>query len=95
MECEHYKDMRKTFESQVLAQIFKELVKRLYRKNKLPYSAKSTMCEKHFQNLYALFKIVRIQISWLLMKPADQDPHCFYPPDGSMLLMEEHLNICS
>ena len=30
-----------------------------------------------FTNLYYLLKTVKIRISWLLMKPADKDLHCF------------------
>ena len=30
-----------------------------------------------FKKLYFLLKIVKIQISWLLKKLADQDPHYF------------------
>ena len=58
MKCEYYKDMRKLLKANFLAQIFKDLVKRLDGKNKFPYSAKSTICEKHFQNLCALLKTV-------------------------------------
>ena len=32
-----------------------------------------------FKTQYPLLKTVKIQISWPLMKPADQDPHCFHP----------------
>ena len=34
-------------------------------------------CIFFFKILYPLIKAVSIQISWLLMKPADLYPHCF------------------
>ena len=38
----------------------------------------SALCAYIFSKcLYFLLKTVKIQISWLLMKPADQQPHCF------------------
>ena len=27
---------------------------------------------------FSILKALQIQISWLLMKPSDQDPHCFH-----------------
>ena len=44
-----------------------------------------------FKILCIFFKTVWTQISWLLMKPADQDPHFVYPQDESILMELHHL----
>ena len=45
--------------------------------NYLIPSKKRTVPVTFSKCFYPLLETVWIQISWLLMKPADQDPHCF------------------
>ena len=40
-----------------------------------------------FIKLYTILKTVKIQTSWLLMKPADQDPHCLFQPHDIFILL--------
>ena len=44
-----------------------------------------------FQSSIPSLKSVYIQISWLLMKTADQQLHCFHPHHESVLIMKLHL----